>query len=142
MLRVTLTLGGRSPPRSIASWVMNSGLPGGVAAVFHVNALACELNFDSISNNRQQTLPERFAFENSSNLNPPGPAARRSGLHCPLLSGRCHCSSTVASLIRGLDPLEVVAPVVTMKYGRAVVGGTRESTPDMNPASGTRSDCG
>lgn len=36
----------------------------------------------------------------------------------------------------------MVAPLVTMKYGSAVVGGTRESTPDMNPASGTRSDCG
>lgn len=42
----------------------------------------------------------------------------------------------------GLDPLGMVAPVVTMKYGRAVVGGTRQPTPDMNPASGTRSDCG
>lgn len=36
----------------------------------------------------------------------------------------------------------MAAPLVTMKYGRAAVGGTREATPDMNPASGTRSERG
>lgn len=54
-------------------------------------------------------------------------------LHCPLLSGRCYSIRNL-SIISGLDPLVMFAPVVAMKYARAVAGRTREATPHMNPA--------
>lgn len=116
ILRVTSTLGSQTRPCSVASCVMNSILPGGPPTPKK-----------NICNGKK----EKFKPTVCSSEAKAGEAARYTAPCCP---DSVPASEMSLSLISGLDPLMVFAPVVTIKYGRAVVNRTRESTSHMNPA--------
>lgn len=113
-------MGRQTHPCSVASGVINSVLPGGPPPNI------CNLKI-------QKFKPTVCRSEAKVRE-----AARYTAPCCP---DAVTASEMSLSIISGLHPLVVFSPVVTIKYGRAVVNRTRESTFHMNPAWRTRSGC-
>lgn len=113
ILRLTSTLGRQTHPCSVASGVINSVLPGGPPPNI------CNLKIQKF----KPTVCRSEAKVRET--------ARYTAPCCP---DAVTASEMSLSIISGLHPLEVFSPVVTIKYGRAVVNRTRESTFHMNPA--------